>query len=572
MLVDEYDKAVNSLLAEYLGEDKTKEKEKFIKDVTNLISNTICSPIAKTNEYVEKLILVGIFDTTHKEFGSGCNNVVHYGITDSKFSEYFGFFEHEINTMIVNITKEIDMKSNIGSNWSHVLSNITTWYDGYAVPSDDKKKSYNPTSTMKHLNSAYTSNHSDGFNPKPYWAETGADNTLLKRLFVKEKCLNSTLMTKFNDISENGFYELNFNPQISLFKYDWFIDIDNSGFFSYLLLNSGYLTISDKWKGANSSSIALRIPNKELREEFINNIIPNDESGCKEVLEGLSQYKRTEIESKSPKIVSAILSRNDTALQKELNSALTNGMSCQPHGIQFNYLELAALSGTNEAFSLLSDKCKNSKALLSNLNKVHNINIADFAKISNNTDVLSLLHNRSEFESINKPSFFYNYFLYYYCNYAYGTASAIVAGGLAAGGAAINMGFLDRFQQPQPAQQLQPGQINTLKFWGWFAMAGVIKPVADAALWHLDSCRDSDVKKYNSIDISNLNKFNRFEQFEKYLLENSDAYLVINDNCGNSGQKLISKNFEIFEAYHLVNEQHTPELTFTLCKESKEDL
>ena len=76
--------------------------------------------------------------------------------------------------------------------------------------------------------------------PKTYWSKTGY-KTILERLFTQEKCKNSSLSKKFLEISENVTYELNFDNQISLFKYDWHSDIDNEAFFSHLLLNSGYL-------------------------------------------------------------------------------------------------------------------------------------------------------------------------------------------------------------------------------------------------------------------------------------------------------------------------------------------
>lgn len=101
VLVDEYDKPVNYLLEDYLGQEKTPEKDKLIKDIARLISATIC--VSKDNPYLQKLIFTGIFDTAYKEFGSGCNNIKVYGISSAKFSKSFGFSEGEVKQLVTHL-------------------------------------------------------------------------------------------------------------------------------------------------------------------------------------------------------------------------------------------------------------------------------------------------------------------------------------------------------------------------------------------------------------------------------------------------------------------------------------
>ena len=93
ILVDEVDKPINAFLEKNLGKKRDLEQSKLVTEISKLISQTLCSPLAKTNKHVKTLILTGIFDTIHREAGSGCNNISPYGISDTKFSKNFGFSE-----------------------------------------------------------------------------------------------------------------------------------------------------------------------------------------------------------------------------------------------------------------------------------------------------------------------------------------------------------------------------------------------------------------------------------------------------------------------------------------------
>ena len=80
---------------------------------------------------------------------------------------------------------------------------------------------------MKYLNAAYSNND---LVPQNYWTKSGA-STILQHLFTKEKCLNSTLSHKLLDLSTKRTFRLKFDNKISLFKYDWYSNVDNEEFF-----------------------------------------------------------------------------------------------------------------------------------------------------------------------------------------------------------------------------------------------------------------------------------------------------------------------------------------------------
>ncbi len=315
VLVDEFDKPVNSLLEEQLGKEHSLEKEDLIKEVTKLISQTVCSPVSKTNPYLEKLILTGIFDTTQKESGSGCNNVNVYGISDINFSRSFGFSNEEVASLVnqFSFTDE-----------AYILAVIKDWYNGYSVPVsvNQTMDAYTPWAVMNYLNTAYTN---QDFEPKNYWTQSGA-SIILQKLLTKETCINTTLSQKLLSIAKNGNVELKFDQQISLFKYDWFADIDNEKFFSYLLLNSGYFTVQ-KEKGRKYQ---FSIPNAELLEEF-SSIISNNKEKCKTILYNLQKVSHL-------KIIEMIKENDYEGINKELSESHIN---CEDKSMNFNFYHLA---------------------------------------------------------------------------------------------------------------------------------------------------------------------------------------------------------------------------------------
>ena len=270
----------------------------------------------KQNPSLEKLILTGIFDTTYKEAGSGCNNISPYGITDIKFSHSFGFSQIEVQQLIQKFPF---------SNESEIMKIITDWYDGYYIPisTEEYTRTYTPWAVMKYLNTAYSSKD---YKPQNYWSKSGA-STILQRLFTKEKCLDTSISRKFLEMSENKSFVLQFDNKISLFKYNWYSDTDNEEFFAYLLVNSGYFTVKRTDKGFEFS-----IPNAELLQEF-KNIIPKDNNQCSQILKNLE---------KSNYIKTINLIKNDN--HEEIIKKIENGkINCNDYSMNFNFLHLSII-------------------------------------------------------------------------------------------------------------------------------------------------------------------------------------------------------------------------------------
>lgn len=521
ILVDEYDKPVNSLLENYLGQEKTPEKEALIKDITKLISYTVCSSISKTNPALEKLILTGIFDTTQKESGSGCNNVSVYGIADIKFSKSFGFSKNEIE----GLTAKLEFK-----NSQDIVNNIKSWYNGYYVPvsTEENLALYTPWAAMKYLNIAYSDND---YTPQNYWSKSGA-STILQMLFTKEKCLNTKISDKFLDISINGTYELKFDKQISLFKYDWFTNSDKEEFFSYLLLNSGYLTVQ-----RDNNIYKFSIPNAELLEEFTS-IIPNNSEQCKAIIYNLQKTSHL-------KVLEMIKQKDAEGTKKELSES---HIKCEDKSMNFNFFHLASIFGDKKVFqALLESECK--KQLDFANDRVGNLKAIDYAFMLKNTDIMDVItthYQDKNLKSIELPGWGSSIICYGYYN-------TITSGGVSGSLDLLKDVILDRFGISIAAKL----GINIIaSITNMFGSSSVEKQCNQYA-------------EYSDIDISDPSKFDSLKQLQKYLLTHKEATVVINNDCGNQ-QKLSELKYNIFENSFYSDE----EITFTLCdqKDLKEDL
>jgi hypothetical protein len=511
VLVDEYDKPVNSLLESALGQAHAPEQDNLIKDVTRLISQTLCSPVSKTNPHLEKLILTGIFDTTQKESGSGCNNLSVYGISDINFSKSFGFSEEEVVALVTQFSfaEHVD-----------VLNKIKDWYDGYSVPVSINQTihAYTPWAVMKYLDTAYTTQN---FEPKNYWTQSGA-STILQKLLTKESCVNTTLSQKLLDMAEHSSVDLQFNQQISLFKYDWFADIDNEKFFSYLLLNSGYFTVQKRLKKYEFS-----IPNAELLEEFTS-IISNHKDKCKQILYNLQKTIHL-------KVIEMIKQNDVEGIEKLLAESHIN---CEDKSMNFNFYHLASIFGKKEVFqTLLKSKC--SKYLDFSNDKIANLKPIDYAFMLRNDNVTEVIkdHYQKHPDTLMKiPGWSETLFCFAYIN--------------SIGGSTVS-GVVDF------AKDLILGPLNV----GFKAFGYIFSSIAGDNVFKIyeQNCKQSS--EYYSIDVSAPENFETLKQFEKYLLEHKEAYVVANSDCNVQQEKLMELTYPIFENSFYSDE----EIKFTLC-------
>ncbi|WP_296874831.1 AAA family ATPase, partial [Thomasclavelia sp.] len=124
ILIDEYDVPLQSAF----NHGYYDEMVSFLKSVF--------SPGLKTNDALERGILTGCLRITKESIFTGLNNFTVRTISDKEASEYFGFTQNEIDSLLDYynlISKRQDMKD---------------WYDGYLF---GKTVIYNPWSALNYI-------------------------------------------------------------------------------------------------------------------------------------------------------------------------------------------------------------------------------------------------------------------------------------------------------------------------------------------------------------------------------------------------------------------------------------
>ena len=237
ILVDEYDKPVNCFV-EHRLDDKTDERRQVAVLITGMMS-----ACGKSNPYLEKMILTGIFNAFAREGSSGFNNLGVHDISDDVFGGDFGFSEKEI--------KDLLSQARLPDS---LMDPITHWYNGYqlTLPNQTTIKGYTPWSVMKYLQAAIRGRT----QPQSYWEESGV-NWILDNISVNDKIIG-----KFTDMCQgNNSIEFDVPRSELLSNIKRVNNKLTESLVGYLLFHSGYITL-DRSYGL------YRLPNTEVAESF----------------------------------------------------------------------------------------------------------------------------------------------------------------------------------------------------------------------------------------------------------------------------------------------------------------
>lgn len=258
ILMDEYDAPINNILQN--KDFPSKDVNKSFELISGLLSTTF-----KANEFLERGLITGIFNTTIESVFSGLNNVGMYNFFNNKFAKYYGFTHEEVN----NLFNKYKIEDNLREQ-------AKDWYDGYRIKDkiDNNKdlEMYNTWSIVNFLSEQ---------NIKSFWRESGSID-FIKHLFkvgsIKEKInallLNQEIITV--NLSELKFTQDKFNILKNMMHESDKFSISQEGedlFFAYIFL-AGYLTVSDCSNAStDQKSIKVKLPNREVKGEFASKLI-----------------------------------------------------------------------------------------------------------------------------------------------------------------------------------------------------------------------------------------------------------------------------------------------------------
>ncbi|MDP4179245.1 MAG: AAA family ATPase, partial [Bacillota bacterium] len=208
-----------------------------ISYLRNLLSGDL-----KDNPYLEKGILTGILRVAKESIFSGLNNIKVYSLLNSKYGEFFGFTEHEVE----EILKYYNIKTE--------LENIKLWYNGYNFGG---KVIYNPWSILN-----YIKDIDRGLIC--HWINTSS-NELIRDIIAKS---DYKVKVECESLIKGEGIEKKINENIVMED----IAASSENVWTFLLF-TGYLKV-EEIKSTDGDIVAkLAIPNNEVRTLFKDIII-----------------------------------------------------------------------------------------------------------------------------------------------------------------------------------------------------------------------------------------------------------------------------------------------------------
>ena len=232
MFIDEYDAPLNAT-------HDTKEYGKTLDIMRLFLGGGL-----KGNDNVEKSVVTGITKIAKAGLFSDVNNVVEYSILDDgKYSEYFGFTEEEVQSLLLK-AKMTDPK---------IRNGVKDYYNGYQIQNCTL---YNPWSIISFFNKNKLDIH---------WVNTEGsvegDRKLSTSLLMSSQ-MQSTVRDLIRNCSAGNkeAVEIVISPQVVLHKLK-----ESPQAIWTVLAYGGYLSLSNRSINDDlTETCSARIPNREV--------------------------------------------------------------------------------------------------------------------------------------------------------------------------------------------------------------------------------------------------------------------------------------------------------------------
>lgn len=248
LMRDYYQKPVILLLDEY-DVPMAKASNNGYYDQMLDIMKEIMSTALKDNTALRFAVITGCLKIAKESIFTGTNNFVSDNITDSRFNEYFGFTQEEVDQILAD------------ANVSGKAEEMKRWYDGYHFGRFDV---YCPWDVMNYMRDLQQNPKAA---PASYWKNT-SDNAVI-RSFIEYA--GSNITKKLETLLAGGYIIQRIDENLT---YDY-LHSSEDNLWSILYL-TGYLTKvreGDLKVPVREDMAALTIPNAEIQEIFETTII-----------------------------------------------------------------------------------------------------------------------------------------------------------------------------------------------------------------------------------------------------------------------------------------------------------
>lgn len=240
----------------------------------------------KTNPDLYFAVVTGCLRISKESIFTGINNLKVDTITDTRYDEYFGFTEDDVQTLLVDYGME------------YAREDMRTWYDGYHFGDADV---YCPWDVVNHCDKLLDNPKA---RPKPYWNNTSSNELVRQFIDMADVTTRSEieLLVAGETIRKKIVETLTYGELTE--------SIDN--LWSVLFL-TGYLTADRNAPKEENDYTSLVIPNREVREIFIEKI--------------QKWFKETQISGNQKELFDAIWSCDSERLQECLRNILLDTIS-----------------------------------------------------------------------------------------------------------------------------------------------------------------------------------------------------------------------------------------------------
>lgn len=292
ILIDEYDVPLAKAF-----------EQGYYNEMTELIRGFFGQAL-KSNDNLEFAVLTGCMRISKESIFTGLNNLRVCSVTDVNFEEFFGFTDSDVKKILEYY--EFEEK----------YQQIKEWYDGYWFGNVEV---YCPWDVLNYL--ASLQNDPSAF-PQNYWMNTSS-NEIVRR-FVR-KADNGTVRREIERLVAGEEIEKEIHQELTY--QDMYTSIENMW---SVLFTTGYFT---KRGMENGRKIRLAIPNREIREIFITQIMTwfkeNVEKDGKTLTDfclALEEGRSEEVERILSIYLKKTISIRDTFVQKKMKENFYHGI------------------------------------------------------------------------------------------------------------------------------------------------------------------------------------------------------------------------------------------------------
>jgi hypothetical protein len=290
LLIDEYDVPLDKAF-----------QNGYYDEMVSLIRSMFGSAL-KSNDSLQFAVLTGCLKISKESIFTGLNNMKVHNITDTRYDEYFGFTDDDVNGLLEYY------------GLSEYANTVKEWYNGYKF---GDVSVYCPWDVINYCDEARTNR---GLKPKNYWANTSG-NTMVRRFIDKANQKTRAEIEKLvagKSIIKQINEELTYNELDKSIENLWSV-----------LFSTGYLT----QKRVCDDGYELVIPNREIRNLFVTQIqawfketSTNDVATIEKFCQAFQNEEPETIEQLMKKYLRTTISIRDTAVRNNIKENFYHGM------------------------------------------------------------------------------------------------------------------------------------------------------------------------------------------------------------------------------------------------------